>query len=399
MMLPKVLIGAVGATLIGCDQPGRGAVTVQDSAGVRIVTSYEPLWDDGEEWRVAASPRLRLGAADGAAAEQFSRVRGIGRLHDGSIAVADGASHKLRLFAPDGSFLRRSGRQGKGPGEFGRLARMLVTGQDTILTWDSSNRRITLFSSHGLLAREEALPPEVSPGVELVGRFNDGSLVVAPTSTLLGGEAAGVTRHAHPTIRLSPQGIDTLVIVPGFEYLTEISEYVSSLEIPYARDAFAAVCGDRLFLGSNDRFEVTQHDPEGRMISILRLPPANVPITPAEAEELEQLVIAYLNPAPGRRARIQRLFREVPRPEFEPAFSGLLCDTEGNLWVAEWVSGFAPPQYTPRRWRVFRSDGRFLGAVEMPMSFRPYQIGSDFLIGLSRDSLEVEHVDLYDLIK
>jgi hypothetical protein len=42
---------------------------------------------------------------------------------------------------------------------------------------------------------------------------------------------------------------------------------------------------------------------------------------------------------------------------------------------------------------------RMLGTVQTPPDFRVHQIGSAFLLGRWRDALDVEHVQLYELIK
>jgi hypothetical protein len=77
----------------------------------------------------------------------------------------------------------------------------------------------------------------------------------------------------------------------------------------------------------------------------------------------------------------------------------MIVDADGNLWVGDWVSGFAPPQRTPERWYVFDPEGRLFGEVAMPAGFRPHDIGSDWLVGVTRDELEVEYVEVYELRK
>ena len=85
----------------------------------------------------------------------------------------------------------------------------------------------------------------------------------------------------------------------------------------------------------------------------------------------------------------------MPVPETKPAFGALLPDEPGNLWVADWV---ASPGL-PRRWTVLDPAGRWLGAVEVPPRFFPFSIGSDWILGVERDDLDVEYVVLYPLEK
>ncbi len=78
-----------------------------------------------------------------------------------------------------------------------------------------------------------------------------------------------------------------------------------------------------------------------------------------------------------------------------PAYRSLVVDTEGNLWVEE----YRRPGDDQPRWTVFNLDGEMLGLVETPPRFSIYQIGSDFVLGRWHDDLDVEHVQLYELLK
>jgi hypothetical protein len=48
---------------------------------------------------------------------------------------------------------------------------------------------------------------------------------------------------------------------------------------------------------------------------------------------------------------------------------------------------------------VFGAEGEWLGTVELPARFNPGQIGGDSILGVSTDSLDVEHVQVFRLIK
>jgi hypothetical protein len=62
--------------------------------------------------------------------------------------------------------------------------------------------------------------------------------------------------------------------------------------------------------------------------------------------------------------------------------------------MAEYVVLDEPP-----RWIVFDSDGRWLGAVEVPPNGRVSEIGADYVLGVWRDELDVERVQMFELIK
>lgn len=49
-------------------------------------------------------------------------------------------------------------------------------------------------------------------------------------------------------------------------------------------------------------------------------------------------------------------------------------------------------------WDVFEDDGRHLGRVEVPASFRIEEVSLGQAIGIARDELGVQRVEIRDLI-
>ena len=50
-------------------------------------------------------------------------------------------------------------------------------------------------------------------------------------------------------------------------------------------------------------------------------------------------------------------------------------------------------------WTVFDPAGRMLGELSTPPRFQVIQIGDDYVLGVWKDDLDVEHVRLYALAK
>lgn len=88
-------------------------------------------------------------------------------------------------------------------------------------------------------------------------------------------------------------------------------------------------------------------------------------------------------------------FARMAVPEKRPAYSRLLGDQEGNLWVAE----YARDARHVTSWAVFDTEGVLLGTVGMPDRLHVLEIGSDWVLGAWRDELDVEHVRLHELHK
>jgi hypothetical protein len=68
-------------------------------------------------------------------------------------------------------------------------------------------------------------------------------------------------------------------------------------------------------------------------------------------------------------------------------------DRAGALWVRE----YAPSEEGPVRWTVFDAEGRQLGTLALPPRFRLTDAGPNYLVGIAKDDMDVEQVQVYRL--
>lgn len=73
-----------------------------------------------------------------------------------------------------------------------------------------------------------------------------------------------------------------------------------------------------------------------------------------------------------------------------PADTDLRPDPAGRVWLQR----FQPPWEETGRWGVIDAGGSFLGHVQMPARFTVHQLGDGWVLGVKRDALEVERVEL-----
>ena len=135
------------------------AVTIRDSADIRIVENRAPDWDVGESWTVAAEPTVVIGGYRAAGEPADSShlvwsVADIAALSDGRVAVLSSREKKLFLFEPTGEFARSIGREGRGPGEFGSPEHLQVLRGDTLVVWDFMLGPVAYFEPSGELIRD-----------------------------------------------------------------------------------------------------------------------------------------------------------------------------------------------------------------------------------------------------
>jgi hypothetical protein len=67
----------------------------------------------------------------------------------GNVYIEDDSDMSIKVFDPQGRYLRTIGRKGSGPGEFGRIADMAVLPDGRLLVTDFETRRTSLFGPDG----------------------------------------------------------------------------------------------------------------------------------------------------------------------------------------------------------------------------------------------------------
>lgn len=395
---PVALLGLAG--IVACGERDTDIkVPVRDSAGVVVVESRRPAWAAGAGWTFEEQPLLEIGVADGAAEYQFVQIEGVLRLPDGRIVVADGGSREIRFFDSAGRFLAAVGRRGDAPGEYQWIDGMGYGPGDSLWVYDYGTRRFTLLTSVGELARTLTLGPALS-NLGAVGRLADGSFVVREYWSAGGAQGAeirlGLGRYPAAVARYSPDGaeLDTIGLFPGREVFigTEGGRAVMSAPL-FAHTTSAVVREVEVFIGDQEQFEIGLYCADGTLRRLVRVPDVDLRV---RRDDIEQARAARLAAArEEERGGLEAHLNALDVPETRPAYSRLLVDSEGNLWVA----GYAPYPREPRLWQVFDPDGRLLGGVGVPERFRVHAIGSDWVLGAWRDEMDVEYVWLNRLVK
>ena len=166
------------------------------------------------------------------------------------------------------------------------------------------------------------------------------------------------------------------------------------LNQPFGRRPVQAVHGTQFFFGSSDSYEIGCYEHTGELIRLIRLDKQNRPVTQQDLERFIELRLEGIDEGESRQEARQRL-ADMPVAETMPAYEDLAVDAAGNIWAQE----YRLEDDTESEWIVFDGTGRMLGNVMMPAGLQVTEIGEDFVLGIWRDELDVQHVQLYELNK
>lgn len=125
--------------------------SVQDSAGIQIVTNTYVADGPPSSYQVAPAPSADIGSRSGDPAHQLFGVRDARKLPDRTIVVLDEGSKEVRFVDSRGSHLRTVGREGEGPGKYRAFASLTLVGPDSLLVYDYRLGRVTVVDLDGVL--------------------------------------------------------------------------------------------------------------------------------------------------------------------------------------------------------------------------------------------------------
>jgi hypothetical protein len=337
-----------------------------------------------------------FGKAVGADEYLFGRLSGIKLGPDGSVWVFDQQVPVLRQYDSTGTYIKKVGRGGQGPGEYGPLVGLAFPPNGTAVISDRRASLLHVFSASGSLIAEWALPQDAPsrPGVSLTS----GGVVSDTAGRIYVRGAIGSRPPGRDDPR--PQAIQGLVVYgPGGTVRDSLalprlgvpSQTLStgalSIGIPYLPSEFWSFSKLGYFVGGrSDTYEIHLAHTGGRVTRIER----DIPRVPIPAAQ-RQSVIDQITATARQKDPLWRWNGpEVPR--VKPYFQNILTDDDGRIWVmlhtpseriptsevaapsgSGRARGGSPPasvsrdQYRePILWEVFAPDGRYLGRVELP---------------------------------
>jgi hypothetical protein len=378
----------------------------RDTVGTRVVSSQDARWGEGHAWTVSSDPVLSIGDVDGPEATQLVAVAAAARRSDGDIVVVDRGARAVRLYDSGGRFVKTFGSGGAGPGEFLDPSSVSIGTGDTVAVWDGQLFRVTRFDESGGVAdvrtldmaeMAKAVEPPLYPGsVELLGNGDFLVRLIEKSGKL---SPSGRVRPRSGALRVSGDlsSIDTLM------FFGDTAKTI--VEAPFGRYPIAPPLAlgpvithqgnpPRICIGDRSGPEVLCLDPAGGRV-LLRWESAPAPVTDEEVREWREANLRLF----GEKLReedILRMLDQVPVPSVRPDFSELTLDEEWNLWVR--LGPTVGSEGTSVDHLVFDPNGALLGTVALP-PIRILEIGADFVMGVYRDELEVEHLALYEFRK
>lgn len=385
--MPRVVFAAVAAA--GCGGPAGARPAADDP---RAMTAVQTVGDTliavtrGDvppqfDHRLMEEARIAPGADD---TTLFAEVNDFVVDLRGRIWVYDGSSHQMFLFSPDGTLLRKLGREGGGPGEIRSNNGMVALGDGGIALWDAQNGRITRFDTAGAFLTSWPTPSDFSTSRGLVADRSGALYLRRPVEPPLEGAVIGRLGlvRVDTNGRLSDSLIPPRVDVPKGTYTvtrkTQSGATSSSFSSRFGAQAFTTWHRDGYWVAGNGaRYEIALA--RASVPLVIRRELAPVSIDPAERDEDRERILFYM-----RRNDPDWTWNGPPIPETKAPLSGLFIGRDGRIWARiATPSARIPDQEvevpsqpgwpvdhfrSPTTYEVFDGEGRFLGRISFERS-------------------------------
>jgi hypothetical protein len=235
-----------------------------------------------------------------------------------------------------------------------------------------------------------------------LGLFAGGSIAAASGGGAFPfeGDEYSVRRDSALLLRYAPSGrvSDTLGTVPWGESMGVAEargrrRLLVPLPRPYGLATTAVAAGERLYVGTGERYEIAVHDTAGRLVRVFGIPLVPDSLTPAAVDSFRVRARRRAAAADSSSPEwlLAQAMERAPFPSHVPAYERFLVDPDGAVWVLD----AAPVTREAVTWRIFAPDGGYLGIVPMPARLVVHEIGRDYVLGVWTDDEGGQSVRLH----
>lgn len=344
-------------SIAACGTESRPAVVTIDTLPGGIVRTVSSAPADSGQWRLVLERSIQ--PEEGSPGE-LGTPGPMALADDGTLFITDHDVKAIKVFGPDGAWLRTIGRDGAGPGEFQTGGIELALIGDTLIADDPMAARMTLFNTSGTTPL--AIHPTACCNYTRIGIDGSGRVVVPTIDGSAGTEVV---------IRIDPAtGTGDTVAVP-------IIPTADDARWNYVENGMRRFSSTPPFLPTN----FTVADPQGELmiawggdyrIARVRSGGDTASIfgrshTPRTIDEtirraaVEDRIASNKRYWPEEGLRAAFLLDKVPT--IYPAFEQIDVDRSGRTWIR-----LSSPDSTHVMIDLFDHEGTWLDQVVIPSS-------------------------------
>ena len=324
---------------------------------VHVRNTGPTAWTDTNGWKLVQVAAIN--PPDGSPGE-LGAIDAIALGDDGSVYAFQRAPATIKVFGPDGSYVRNIGREGDGPGEI--RAGMLAVRGDTVVVQDPNGHRLTFLKADGTFIRTVQSTCCYWTTTFVI---DSAGLIWSPGSVGGKGEGGWIRFRMDGTIR------DTILMPPSAYSSSSVKFWTVELKsgsnsssmmmgIPLQPSTWRFLRADGAgVVGNTDRlsFAVLGNGKDSSRVFEAAAP--RLPLSDTERDSVFETSIS--GQQEQWRSALRKSAKKADLPAEWPAWTHAASDQSARLWVS-----LPGKRGEITRVVVFDTDGRLLGDVPPP---------------------------------
>ena len=317
------------------------------NGAISVVNTGPSRWVDTNGWKLVYERTVQPAEGEPGVLES---PWGTALSAGGYLATIDFRNVAVRLYGPDGKFLRAIGRRGEGPGEY--RVPFAAFYKDSLYVYDPQLRRASVFTVDGKLARTVATTANDQFPIHFDAR---GMMVLRAstwTRTAVFGRWVSQTR--------SGQKVDSMVAIGYLD--TKSWKYVggegpSEWPVPFPPSYVEQLLPTGgAVIGRTDEYAlvITRTGTD----TVRRFSRTNPPLVRIPDASRDSALQANVRQQP----KLRGIARLEDVPTHWPPFRSIHLDAAGNFWVHARTE-----RANQTRFDVFTPTGDFMGSVATPI--------------------------------
>jgi len=239
----------------------------------------------------------------------------------GQIYIGDNSDMAIKVFDPQGKYLRAIGRKGEGPGEFTFIGDMVPLPDGRLLVTDFQARRTSFFDYEGQFL------------VSYPWKKNFLKVHLATESSCTLEEGVYTEEVRERWIKKIDFAGEELMSFGKFSFpeikMVQVGEGMISTSVPWTPASVFAGDNSRqwLYHCPGDQYLIEVYDQEGKLFRKIDRPYEAVPVTDDDINEIK----SDFTKRPDSPAA--KLYAQMEFPGVKPVSDRLIVDSDGNLWL------------------------------------------------------------------
>lgn len=352
--LPALIIAlSLPVSLLPAHAGTWGGTEVVEEGVKHIKNPHEPM---NPMQTVKLNELWRLGGESDDPDQMFGLISRIISDKDGNIYLLDTQLSEIKVFSPEGEFLRTIGREGEGPGEFRTPTGIFFTPEGDLGVLQLAPGKIVLLTPEGDPAGEYPLPPSEDGGFLVLrnGQSRNNNLVLSISKNKFSEGRFDQTQYL---CSLNPDGTEkaryheetlTLDFADAVMDDSEWNNFNNRWTVSNDGRVFAAPTYDKYAIhvwnpdGSFDRIVEREYTPQKR--------------TPEEIELVTSILQVFIRQVPNGKIKVH---------DYNSNVEQIHTRSDGSMWVLSSEGSRDKPDGAIGVFDLFDKAGKFVTQVAL----------------------------------